>query len=58
MNFINNEKFSNFLFGAYLFYPNSTAEIVIKHLQPHLFYHGDNRFENGIERVFGPGRPV
>ena len=58
MNSINNEKFGHPQLKTHLFYLNSAAEIMIKHLQPHLPCPNNNEFGSDIERALGPNRPV
>ena len=58
VNSANNKEFDHFQLGAYLFYLGFSRKISTKNLQLRLLCPGNNRFENGIKKAFGPNKLV
>ena len=54
VNSASNKEFGYSQLGASPLYPDFFVETLTRHLQPHLFYPGNNWFGNGIEKAFEP----
>ena len=55
---MNNEEFDHSQLEAHFLYPNSFAEIMIKHLQPYLPCPSNSQFKSGIKKAFGPNKSI